>query len=623
MVVLCGCGDPTELMPYDNTAEVQAHYEANPDFFTFATPADIPDDLIWETGMDQPEIGDDKAKKGGTMNLALQRGYPPTFRTFGPDSNHSFRDQFYDNVEMSLIGLHPDTMEVIPGIANEWAVTSDNQTVYFRIDPEARWSDGVPITADDCMLAFYIFQSDYANAPYQKQYFTTEYTNITKYDDRTISLTRATPKPKTPYYATIIPLPSHFYKEFGPDYPQRYQWRVKPTAGAYVIDETRTRKGRTVTLKRVKDWWAKDRKYYRNRFNPDYLHYRLVRTSEKEFELFRNGIIDFFLLNEPQFWYEKTEIPPLHDGYIRKAVFYNDYPRVPRGLYINCSKPLLENRDIRIGIQYATNAQKLIDFDFRGDYKRTNIFSEGYGDYSEATIRARPFDPAKARESFAKAGFTKRGNDGILVKDDGTRLSFTISTYQDPLTRRILLRIKEEARKAGVEFLIESLDSTAFFQKVMDKRHQICLWGWGATPPYPRYFQNFHSSNAYDEGSETPKPNTNNITVSVDPRFDEYSVAIRRATTEEAIRENSWAIEHVIHEEAPWVPLFHRNYYRFGYWRWLKFPEDTFNVRVSYEPDEAHVHWIDTEVKEETLEAMRAGKTFPEVLEVHDEFRVE
>lgn len=618
--LLAGCGRPAPLAPYDNTAEVQAYYDSRPDFFTFATPDDIPGDLVWENGMDQPEIGDDNAKKGGVMNLTIS-AYPPTFRTFGPDSNHQFRDQFYDNIEAGLISLHPGTMEVIPAIANEWAVAPDKRTVYFRIDPEASWSDGVPITADDCLMTFYLYHSDYANAPFYKQYYTTEYTNITKYDDRTISITLTTPKPKTPYFAAVLPSPTHFFREFGPDYPQRYQWRVKPVSGAFVIDEEQTSKGRSITLKRVRDWWARDRKYYKNRFNPDFIRYRLVRSTEKEFELFRNGEVDFYLLNEPRFWYEKTEIPVVFDGYIKKAVFYNDYPRVPRGLYINCSKPLLDDVNIRVGLQYATNVEKLIAFDFRGDFTRTNIFCEGYGEFSEPQIRARPFDPAKAREAFAKAGFVKRGTDGILAREDGTRLSVTVSTQQDPLTNRILLRLKEEAAKVGLEYQIEALDGTSFFQKVMDKNHEVCLWGWGASPPYPRYFQNFHSSNAYDEGSTTPKPNTNNITMSVDPRFDELSVGIRRATSEEEIREKSWAIEQVIHEQAPWVPLYLRDYYRFGYWRWLRFPEGRLNERVSNMPDEAHVHWIDTGMKEETLEAKRVGRTFPETLEIFDQYR--
>ena len=619
--VLTSCARMDEVSDYDSGPEVEAFYKKEKDLFTFATLDDIPKDLEWVNGNDQPEIGDENAKKGGIVNQVI-RAYPPTFRSFGPNSNHQFRGEFADNIEMALVHLHPDTAEVIPGLATEWAVANDQQTVYFRLDPKATYSDGVSVTADDYLMAFYIYLSSYSNAPYSKQYFSTRFTNITKYDDLTISVKLATPKPIAAYYASQSPMPRHFFKEFGPDYPQRYQWRVKPTTGAYVIDEERTQKGRVIFLKRVKDWWAKDKKYQKNRFNPDLIRYRLVRSSEKEFELFRNGMVDFYMLSLPRFWYEKTEIPEVHNGYIKKAIFYNDYPRVPRGLYLNNSKPLLDNVDVRVGLQYATNFQKLIDFDFRGDYRRTNIFCAGYGKFSQPTIRAREFDPKKARESFAKAGFTKRGKDGILETADGTRLSFTVSVQQDPATKLILLRLKEEALKAGLEYQIESLDGTGFFKKVMSKQHDICFWGWGAGPPYPKYFQNFHSENAYDKGAKTPKPNTNNITVTVDPRLDKLSEAIRNATTEKEIQKNSYAIEEVIQELAPWIPGYHRNYYRLGFWRWLKFPENKFNVKVSYEPLEAHVHWVDMEVKEQTLKAKRKGETFPESLEVYDEYLV-
>ena len=571
--------------------------------------------------MDQPEIGDDKAKKGGVLNRAIS-GYPPTYRTFGPNANSSFRGEFHDNIELSLVTLHPDTGEVIPQLAKQWAVAEDRQTVYFRLDPDATFSDGVPVVADDYMMTFYVYRSPYASAPFYNTWYSTQYKNITKYDDHTISITLATPKPKTAYYAGLSPMPRHFFREFGPDYPQRYQWRIKPTTGAYAIDEEKSRKGRRVVLKRIKDWWAKDKKYQKNRFNPDFVRYRLVRESDKQFELFRNGELDLFSLNAPRFWYEKTEIPEVHDGYIKKAIFYNDYARVPRGLYINNSKPLLDDVNVRVGLQYASNFQKLIDFDFRGDYRRTNVFCEGYGKFSEPTIRAREFSPEKARESFAKAGFTERDDDGILTKPDGTRLTLIVSGQQDQLMRTILLRLKEEAAKAGLELQIEMLDSTGFFKKVMSKQHDICFWGWGASPPYPRYYQNFFSENAYDKGSKTPKPNTNNITVTVDSRLDKYSLAVRNATTEQEIKDNSYAIEKVIHELAPWVPGYHRNYYRFAYWRWLKFPQKTLNVKVSSEPLEANVHWVDMEVKEETLSAKRKGKSFPESLEIYDQYLV-
>ena len=40
-------------------------------YFTFKKPEDVPTDLVWQTGMDQPEIGDSRAIKGGTFNFFI------------------------------------------------------------------------------------------------------------------------------------------------------------------------------------------------------------------------------------------------------------------------------------------------------------------------------------------------------------------------------------------------------------------------------------------------------------------------------------------------------------------------------------------------------------------------
>ena len=119
-----------------------------PEYFTFATIQDVPGDLKWEDGMSEPEIGDAQAKKGGTMRNYIM-SFPPTLRVLGENSNSSFRGYHYDDMEMGLITLHPDTGRVIPAIAKEWAISADNRTVYYRIDPEARFSNGDPIEADD------------------------------------------------------------------------------------------------------------------------------------------------------------------------------------------------------------------------------------------------------------------------------------------------------------------------------------------------------------------------------------------------------------------------------------------------------------------------------------------
>ena len=65
--------------------QAQAYYAANPEFFSFKTPADVPTDLVWEDGADLPDIGSPEAKKGGIQYEAMQ-DYPRTLRHVGPDT---------------------------------------------------------------------------------------------------------------------------------------------------------------------------------------------------------------------------------------------------------------------------------------------------------------------------------------------------------------------------------------------------------------------------------------------------------------------------------------------------------------------------------------------------------
>ena len=108
----------------------------------------------------------------------------------------------------------------------------------------------------------------------------------------------------------------------------------------------------------------------------------------------------------------------------------------------------------------------------------------------------------------------------MLVNSQGQRLSFTLSSgYQS--MQDVLTILREEALKAGLEFRIEVLDGTASWKKVQEKQHDIHFSAFGAfLEMYPRYWEHYHSDNAYDQafledGSVNPerqvKTQTNNL----------------------------------------------------------------------------------------------------------------
>lgn len=595
------------------------------DYFSFKSPSDLPTGLQWENGMDEPEIGDSKAKKGGTWNYYIS-GFPPTLRPFGPESNNSFRSELYDYVEVAAVDLHPHTLKVIPGVCNEWAVSEDAKTCYFRIDPEAKYNDGVAVMAKDFMVAIYLRVSDDITAPYPKQYFREQFAQVTVYDEKTFAVTLpdASPRNLVPYHAALPPSAPHFYDEYGPDYEERYNWKVPPTTGAYYVKEEDIVKGASITLTRAKDWWAKDKKYFRYKFNPDQLHYLVVRDRSKAWELFRAGQVDFFLITTPQDWYQKSEIPEVFKGYIERHWWYNQFPRPPWGFYLNTAKPLLKDRDVRYGLAHAMNWEKVLNVIFWGDYARLPGFVSGYGDLVNPEVQARPYSVAKARDYFKKAGFTEEGADGILKRPDGTRLQIEASySTNNPLLGNMMAILKEEAKRAGVDLILDGLEHMVSYRKEMKKEHEMAFSAWSFQPPYPRLYEYFHSRNAYDDKGNL-KQQTNNVFSFADKEMDRLTEAYRNARTWDEKRELGLKIQKIIHDEAVFIPGFTREFERVACWRWMRWPdspETRFSPRATSYPYESYVYWIDQETKRETLEAMRVGQTFPEVERLWEDYR--
>ena len=128
------------------------------DYLRFGSPSDIPAGLVWENGLDQPEIGDPAATKGGVFRRHIP-AFPPTLRPIGNNANNFFRGDLYDYIDMPLVTLHPETMEMIPGLASEWATSADGRTTYFRIDPDATYSDGRKVHARDFLITFLMEKS--------------------------------------------------------------------------------------------------------------------------------------------------------------------------------------------------------------------------------------------------------------------------------------------------------------------------------------------------------------------------------------------------------------------------------------------------------------------------------
>lgn len=573
----------------------------------------LPKDLQWETNNSADTWADPNATKGGVFNDYII-SFPPTLRTIGPDSNNSFRS-FINANKMGLVSFHPTTWEIIPEIATHWAYGADKKTVYYKLDPAAKWSDGKSVTADDFLYTIKFMRSPHINAPWYNNHYTEQFEDVSKYDDHTISITGAVARSKEElhYYYGLGPTPEHFYGELDGDWVKKHNWKIVPNTGPYQI--SKIKKGKSVEFSLKENWWAKDYRYNKGRYNVNKVVIKVIRDDNIAFRHFEKGDIDSFDLVHPDYWHNKAKGKLFDNGYIHKVLFYNDMPRSASGFFLNMDKPILSDNDTRIGVAYALNFEKVIKTVLRDDYERLNAFHEGYGDYSNKNVKARPFDLEKANHYLTKAGWTEYNGSGIRIKN-GKELSLEISYARKEHTDRWTI-IKQDAKKAGINLELKLQDATAQYKTVMQKQHDIAAMGW-STGFKPAFWQHFHSDNAH-------KPQTNNVTNFDDKQIDDLIMEYRFETDTSKRIALSQKLEQMIHDSAAFIPSFKVSYTRGAHWRWLKFPKvpGTKTSATLYSPfGNGGVFWIDSKMKIDTMAARKSSTRYTPVNNVYEQFKV-
>ncbi|WP_319404627.1 extracellular solute-binding protein [uncultured Desulfosarcina sp.] len=563
----------------------------------------LPDGIMWLTNDTDPPFASPDARRGGTLHQALE-SFPLTFRVVGPDSNTSFRSAILNN-QLGLTGIHPNTLNIVPELATHWAYGSDKKTMYFKLNPKARWSDGVPVTADDFAYTLDFMRSPYIVAPWYNDYYTSEIDRVIVYDDYTLAVVSTKAQPDLHLKISIGPTPRHFFEPLTEDFIRKTNWSIVPNTGPYQID--RFKKGRYVRFARKKNWWGDDLPYFKHRFNVDTVLFKVIRDPNLQWEYFKKGKLDVYPATVPQYWHIKTRTPVVEKGYVHKMWFFNDTPQSAMGLWMNLDREIFKDINLRYAFAHAMNVEKVITDVLRNDYFRLESAYVGYGPYTNSTIKARRYDIGKVEAYMTQSGWL-RGPDGIWAKN-GRRYSVEVVYYRDDHTQRLVV-LKEEAKKAGIELQLLKLDPSTAFKKILEKRHDVAWLGW-STGLRPHFWEFWHSANAH-------KGQTNNITNTDDPEMDRLIDAYRNSLEEAERIDLAKRIQVRVHEIGAFVPTFMVPYFREVYWRWWRLPRPpatrtSGSLFDAFSSGSGGLFWFDQTLFDQTREAMADGRSFEPV----------
>ncbi|MDE2475446.1 MAG: ABC transporter substrate-binding protein [Alphaproteobacteria bacterium] len=587
-----------------------------------AEPVTLPKDIVWTTDNDEPLIGSPKALRGGTLRLALG-AYPLTLRLVGPNSNDFFAAWNRSfTIGFTLVTMHPVTDKFIPMMATDWSVQPDQKTIYFKLDRDARWSDGKPITADDYVFTWKMLKSKYIVDPFYNTYMQQYYQSVDKIDDYTLRIvgTRKSWRPLYDY-AGFWPTPAHA-TVLDDTWVTRTN-NVPPVAvGPYVISDMQT--GQSITFKRIEHWWGDNKRYFIGQYNFDQIQLTVI-TQERELDYVRLGQLDAMIEGSAREWHEGFDFPAAENGWLRRARVFVDVPEGINGLQMNLGDPLFANRDFRLAMQYLLDFNRLNQNLLYGDYFRINTFFQGT-EFANPNVHAYPFDPEQARLHLLKAGFhrpksmqannwlaqlenvaygllfTRSDTDDVLVNDRGDRASFTL-LYDSKAFDTILSSIQQDYRRAGVDMRLQMLEPGTMFERALQRKFEMLQVAMSSAL-YPDPRQNL--------GSEfKTTTNNNDFWGFGTPEVDALIKTYEESFDPEARKKALYRIDQIVHDEAFYIPFWTAPYVRLVYWDYMQFPECYLPKRASSLTD-YFVYWIDPAKKAALTEAMQNGTAYPQ-----------
>ena len=422
----------------------------------------------WETNADYDLIGDPRAVKGGTLKQAMMTDFPSTLRYYGPNVT-AWNQMLHGMVYETLLGLHPTTLDWMPALATHWRISDDKQTFRFRLDPNARFSDGTPVTSEDVIASWALTVDKGLQDPAR----TLVYSNF----ERPVAESRylVSVRAKTVnwqnflYFSGLYVYPAHLLKSLtGEAYVREYNYKMLPGTGPYTVAEQDVDKGKMIRIRRRPDYWAAKHRRNIGTSNFDMIQQVVVRDRNLEFEMFKKGDIDYYFVQRAQMWVEELNYENITRGLNQKRKIFNHNPQGVQGVAINTRREPFNDVRVRKALRHLFNRESMVEKLMYNEYVMTDsIFpSSVYENPKNEKIR---YDPQKAMQLLAEAGWKERDPQGRLTRN-GRPLSIEI-VYGDQASERFFTVYQEDLRKVGItlnlrfttfETLVKLLDERTF-----------------------------------------------------------------------------------------------------------------------------------------------------------------
>lgn len=273
--------------------------------------------------------------------------------------------------------------------------------------------------------------------------------------------------------------------------------------------------------------------HFRGRPYLDAIEYPIIENEMARFEAFRRGELMQTDVPDPEYKNVKQDpvLSPHFQEVSRWGVNY---------LGFNVRKPPFDNVKVRQAINYAIDREAIVKL-ILNDRARVaqGILPPGIAAYNPK-VRGYPFDPVKARNLLAEAGYPEgKGFPEITLQFNRERVHSRTAEF-----------ILANLRDVGINCNVRESDFKDHLAAVESGEAGFFRMGWTVDYPDPDdfLFTLFHSSNVGTKG---------NFSGFANPRVDEILERARFEIDHKARIALYQQAEQMILDDAPWVVVFH------------------------------------------------------------------